>query len=309
MTSIPRHERVDTLLVARALDELMRKSGVTVPTLLHKAVAERTGLHPTTVLRYHRQEVASASIKVLDCVVDLEQSLERGDPLFCRPGVSSGAELKVGTPMVRFWTDKVMDQLGLKSPRPLFRYVAVVLEVHPSTIKRYYTGKRVSAPIDVLYVLRDLHRRLEASETVVFRFGPTESSWLVPRISVLALLDELEQSGVIATGGSSRRGAFLREIDHRLGLRTGTMEHICSTKKRPFVRHDIYRGLVGIRERSIYSPHHHYEVGDRLFHHDFGAGAVVDKLHKNRIVVEFATGRRLLREDVRIDPLALAQGA
>ncbi len=309
MTGMPRHERVDMLLVARALDDLMLKSGVSVPTLLHKAVAERAGLHPTTVLRYHRQEVASASIKVLDCVEELERSLERGDPLFCRAGGPGTTELKVGSPMVRYWTDRVAALLELRSRRPLFRYVAVVLGIHPSTVKRYYTGTRASAPIDVLYVLRELHRRLDAGEAVVFRSGASERSWVVPRTVVLAILGELERSGVFADNGTSNHVAFLQEIDRLLGVRRGTMERICSNGARPFVRYGLYLDLLRVRDRSTYSPHYHYEVGDRLFHHDFGAGAVVDKRHKNRIIVEFDTGLRLLREDVRLDPLGAVRGA
>jgi len=307
MTAATRYERVDTLLVARALDDLMRKSGISVPTLLHKAVAERTGLHPTTVLRYHRQEVASASVRVLDCVVDLEQALERGDPVYGLSRGTGGSELKIGTPVIRHWVDRVMALLGSKAPLPLFRYVADQLDVHQGTVKRYYTGVRASAPIEVLYVLRDLHRRLEAGEAVIFRLGSSERDRFVPMCAVLGVLDELEQSGIFATARADRT-AFLQEIDHALCVRRGTMERICASGARPLVRYSIYTDLLGVRDRSIYSPHHHYEVGDRLFHHDFGAGAVVDKRHKNRIIVEFETGQRLLREDVRLDPLSAAPG-
>jgi transcriptional regulator with XRE-family HTH domain len=298
-------ERISSAEVARAFDDFLETSGILVPNQLHRLVAEYTGLHPTTVLRYHRQELESADAKVLDCLVRIEERIRSGEPLFEHDEASApeGRWIGLGVQELQHWFDRVIDLLEDQGQYLLYRYVAGKLGVHPTTVMRYHRGELAGDPSRVVPILRDLHRKLESGTTVEFRHGPDDAERVVPRRCFLDLVDEIGELGLVPVDGQGGEPGLDEEVERMAGLKRGTVERIRASSSWPFVKLDLYEKLRAARERSIYDPCRHYELGDRLYHHDLGVGTVVEKCHKSRIIVEFAYGiRRVLREDVWVDP-------
>jgi hypothetical protein len=150
-------------------------------------------------------------------------------------------------------------------------------------------------------ILRSLYGRLAAGEAVVFRQGPGEGTEVVPSRCVESLLREIESIGIVPASAGDPQFDHLLEAG--AGLKRGTLRRIRQPGGRAFVKLGIYRALADLRDGTAYDPCRHYEVGDRLHHHDLGTGTVVEKRHKSRMLVEFGDGtKRLLREDVRMDP-------
>lgn len=292
-------ERVSSAEVAKAFDRFLKRSSLMTPNRLHRVVAMYTGLHPTTVLRYHRQELESADAKVLHCLRALEERFERGELLFDGDGALTAdgeVSYRVSVHEVQRWFNRVFDLIGDQGRYVVYRYVAEKLDVHPTTAMRYHTGELDGAPSKIIPVLRDLAGKLGAGERVVFRHGPGDGDEVVPLCCVLPLLDEIESLGIVTSDLDS-------SLERMTRIRRGTLHRIRQPGGWPFVKLKIFDKLTGVRDGAIYDPCRHYEIGDRLHHHDLGAGTVVGKHHKSRILVEFADGkRRFLREDVRLDP-------
>jgi hypothetical protein len=298
-------ERVSVLEVAKVMDSILDRAGVDIPNRLHRVVAQRTGLHPTTVLRYHRRQLESADARVLECLQELEERVLAGESLFTAedlasgiPGVEhDGGSVRVSVHELQRRIDCVLSLLEKPGPYILYRYLADHLGMHATTVMRYVSGELPGIPAGVITVLRDLERSLELGEVVVLGRGTGEGGDVVPRRCFIALLDELVELGILA---SDIRDS---DLERMLDARRGTLSRIRSSSSWPFVRLATFKSLVAVRDAAIYDPTRHYEVGDRLYHHDLGSGTVVDKRHKSRILVHFVSGvERLLREDVWLDP-------
>lgn len=298
-------ERISSAEVARAFDQFLERSRLIVPNRLHRIVAEYTGLHPTTVLRYHRQELESANPKVLDCLEQLEERLSRGESLGHEDVDEAMGVGGIGVSVheLQRWFDRVIELLEGQGQYLLYRYVAEKLQVHPTTIMRYHRGELSGAPSKIVPTLRDIHRRLASGEIVEFKHGPGEGERVVPRRCFLDLLEEIEKLGLLSDDLRGNGGGFDAAVERTCGMRRGTIMKVRTGLSWPFVKLDLYGKLHQVRERAIYDPCRHYEVGDRLYHHDLGTGTVIEKRHKSRILVDFpARGRRMLREDVWMDP-------
>ncbi len=301
-------ERVSSGLIARAMDEVIEKAGLRIPNKLHRLVAEQTGLHPTTVLRYHRQELESADLRVLECVQDIGTRLANGEKIFDEYGDPSVAGLEeeleegiiVSTHELNRWVEKLRSRLGMRSTSFLYQWLEDELGIPASTIMRYHTGELHAAPSAIMHALRALERMLCAGEPVAFRRGPGDPVRHVPRSCLKTLLDEIEDLGLVTGAGRTSDIVSLR-----LGLPSGGLASMIGDESWPFVRLDVYERVRDLRDQAMYDPRRHYEVGDRIWFPDLGTGTVVLKLPKQRMLVTFDSGmQRQLREDIWVDPRA-----
>jgi len=136
--------RIETLLASVCAEEQQ---------YLYRHLAEKIGLHPTTVLRYHQGELHTAPAALLDAIDELEKHLARRDAVHFRR--SAG-----GRPMVlRALTLELIEDLLLEGSHEhkgaLFRELDEQLGARPGTISRIYYDRSAT------FVRADVHQALE----------------------------------------------------------------------------------------------------------------------------------------------------
>jgi len=296
--------RVSGERVTRALDEIIRRRHLERPYTLYRYVAEQSGVHTTTVLRCHSGDLKSAQLAVYACVRELLAEARAGHELpFEDPagGRSTTARppraTRVPVAQFRQTLDGMFRSLGLGSRQILFRYLAERTGIHASTLLRYYQGDIQTAPYAVVEEIARLRKQIAAGEAVVFRLGPA-SAEVVLRSRTRVIVEELLRELEVSDGRS-----FFRQLDSRLGLPPGTTSRICTDPELLLVHADIHLAVQEFVRGVEYDPVQTYCVGDRIRHPMYGLGTVKEKIHKNKIRVEFLGGRRaVLSEAVPEDP-------
>jgi len=76
------------------------------------------------------------------------------------------------------------------------------------------------------------------------------------------------------------KSSLFRALDVEMCLKAGTVARIYYDKKLRFVRADIHQALEKLASQTDYDPCLVYRVGERIHHHMFGPGNVVEKVHK-----------------------------
>ena len=298
-------DRVHSAEIAEVMNRILSVTGLSAARRLHLLVSTRTGLHPITVLRYHHQEIASADVKVLECLLEIESQIESGrlyvmedETSFLNAGGEAGEEyLKWPVLVIQQFFERIMTFLGCSDPAPIYRYVADRLRMHPASVRRHHEGSGLDDAAGVTLVLREIWESLKSGEVVVFGTGEDGSVQVVPRICVLELIREIESMEVVDDGAR-----FVSGLEQMLGLDPGEIEQLLDADAGPFIRHEMYAVLSSLRDSVSYEPCRIYEIGDMVHHHKFGIGTVIDKRHKSRIVVQFKNGdRRLLCEGVGVE--------
>jgi hypothetical protein len=300
------NDRVSCDEISTAMDRIQEKLELRIPNRLHRIVAAHTGLHPTTVLRYHRREIEKADVRVLEYLLGLERRIDGGEAqlgedetriLFSESDASQGP-CQGSIYEVQFWMDRVVSLLESPGPYIVYRYVADEMGLHPTTVMRYHTGDLGTVPHEMIQVLRELERKLDAGEAVTFARGEGDGERVVPRRCILTLLDQIRSMRVLPEGPGLES-----TLERMLQLRRGTFRRIRSPEAWPFVRYDLMRTLMNLKESFSYDPARTYEVGEMLHHHELGTGRVTAKRHKSRMVVAFEDGtERCLCENVPYDP-------
>lgn len=120
---------------------------------LYRHLAEKVGLHPTTVLRYHQGELRTAPGALLDAIDELERHLTRNDAVQFRR--SAG-----GRPMVlRALTLELIEELLAEGAHEhkgaMFRALDEQIGARSGTISRIYYDRNAT------FVRADVHRALE----------------------------------------------------------------------------------------------------------------------------------------------------
>jgi len=305
-----RDERTSAGDVAQQLDEIVERLQIARPYTLYRYLADQTGMHPTTVLRVHQGRLGTAHATLAKCVGRLLEQVRQGEPLPIGEGRPSGRELpltqpgRVPTEQVQEAIEQVLAALGQDEHQFLYRYLAQRMAVHPTTVLRYHRGELRTAPSRLLSLLKDLHRRICAGEVVPFHRS-TEGPEMVVRERVLEIVEAL-----LAGANVDSKARLFRALDDHLNLKPGTMARIYYDHKLRFVRADIHRTLQRMVQSVEYDPCRVYAVGERLDHHLYGVGVVCEKVHKNKIRVEFHDGQQvLLSEAVPQDPFLHVRSA
>ncbi len=295
--------RVRTNEVSRHMSEVMQMAGLMVPNRLHMVVAERTGLHPTTIMRYHLGRLESADPRVLACMLQLKEELERGEQPFEDPLGTCSRE-DAGTdglcwhsgPAARAWFDRVLAFMQDPPPVVLYRHLAKHLDLDVDTVAHFHEGGSRAVPVAVVRALRELYKDMRSGEPIVFEWGGKD---VVLTRHVAELIETIAGLRVLGNGVS-----LYANIQAITGIEAGDLASMASGATGPLVEARILYLLCALHGWLHYDPTRHYEVGDVLFMDDLGAGRVVGKCHKEKILVEFPGGiRRLLREDIHLDPL------
>lgn len=298
----PPRNRVAATDVARALDEIIELTQLQRPYRLYRHVAERAGVHPTTVLRYHQGFLGTANATLHRCVEELLERVRRGDAAELQMGGGGGPRprtrsSRVPAAEVRERIDSIQHALGLDEQQFLYRYLAQQVGMHPTTVLRYHRGDLQTAPAELVDALQALDDRIARGEVVSFCRSP-EGRGMVVRERTIEVLDKL-----LEISGTEHKAGLFRALDEQLHQRPGTVARIFYDHKLRFVRSEIHRGLERLTRRTEYDPCRVYGVGERVHHHLYGTGTVSAKVHKNKVEIRFAGDRTvLLAEAVPEDP-------
>jgi hypothetical protein len=296
--------RVPGTRVAKALDEIIKRRHLDRPYTLYRYIAEQSGVHSTTVLRYHSGYLRSTQPAVYECIRELLARVRTGHELPFEDLATGGSTThrpprptRVPVAQVRRALSEVLRSLGLGPRQILFRYLAERTGIHPSTVLRYYQGDLQTAPRALVEEIDRLRRRIVAGEAVVFRQGP-DGTEVVLRSRTRSIVEELLRE----RGGGDGQSCF-QELDCRLALPPGTTRRICTDPDLYIVQADIHLAVEKFVHGVAYDPVQTYCVGDRIRHHMFGLGTVKEKIHKNKIRVEYCGGKQvILSEAVPEDP-------
>ena len=298
--------RVPAASIACALDEIIERRQLEHPYALYRQIAGDTGVHPTTVLRYHAGRMTTARSIVRSRTLALLQEVRRGNrlpfegrPARARQGVKRPPQDRVPSDEVQEVFEDIRQALGVKQYQFIYRYLAERLDVHATTIMRYLNGDLRTAPTRLLDDLNVLRDRVTGDDAVPFTRN-IDGTPIVLREKTVELLRRL-----LGEGDHDSRAAAFRKVEARLGLRSGTLARIYYDRKLELVRADIHEALEWYVDGADYDASALYRVGDRICHHLLGLGTVKEKIHKDKILVEFVDGRLvLLSEAVPEDPYA-----
>lgn len=296
------NSRIPTDEIGRLMDEIMALAGLEIPNRLHLLVSQRTGLHPTTIMRYHQGKLGSANRCVHDCLRKIRSELSRGEMPFvdpCMHGPHTGYEghghALHSSQAARAWFDKLLRYLEQPPATILYNHLSELLGMTPGEVEGYHQNSSRAVPAALVSELKGMYRAVISGDVLIMRWDAGD---VVPRLQVADLLEEIRHLGALGT-----RGLLFRDLQDLTGIHSWEIEQIESGATGPLVDANIYYKLRAVQIWLHYDPTRHYEVGDVLYLDDLGPGRVVEKRHKARILVEFDGGlRRLLREDIRLDP-------
>ena len=290
-------------------DEIIRRRRLEHPYSLYRFVAGACGLHATTVMRYHQGRLVTADARVHSLALALLREARHGHRLpFERPvGVDTSDDptrkpRRVPSARVREVIGEIHRALGPNQNQFLFRYLADRLDMHPTTVLRYHTGDLQTAPAKALAEMNALRDRIARGEAVPFARNE-EGTPVVLRERTMELLRRL-----LRHRGDRGRAEVFQDIEARLELGRGVLSRIHDNRKLAFVAFEVHRALEKHMEDLAYDASCVYEQGDRIWHPLFGMGSVAEKVHKNKILVEFAEGQCvLLSEAIPDDPHVYAR--
>jgi hypothetical protein len=299
-----RGRRIAASEVSSALDEIVDLLGLDQVYPLHRYIATQAGVHPTTVMRYHNSNLHTASARLAEVVSDVLHQVRDGEDLPIerpRPKRDTAFVRARGGRVPATWIserlDSIHEMLGKDETQFLYRYVGQHTGMHASSVRRYHRGELKSAPAALLAVLDELRTRLENGEAVAF-LRNTEGRQMVDRGHTLEALERL-----LTMSDDMPKVKFFALLDEKLGLKPGTVNRIYYDRKIRFVRAEVHDNLDRLGRYTEYDPCRVFSLNERIEHHMFGVGVVREKIHKNKIKVEFEEGMRILAEAVPDDPM------
>ncbi len=295
-------KRIPGAKVAGALTEIIETRQLKRPYTLFRHIATRTGVNSTTVMRYHTGYLRSAPAEVYACIHEILLRIRGGhalpfETLANRARRPRRAATRVPAALIRQGLEDVRTSLGLAERQILYRYLGGRVGLHPTTVLRYCRGDLETAPVVLIAELELLRQQIVDGETVVFERS-RDGVPVVMRERTRSLLENLPMER-----GVDRDPSVHRHLDRWLKLPPGTTRRICHEQGPRFVSADVHRIIEDFVRGVEYDPVRTYRRGDRIRHHLFGLGTVVEKIHKNKVRVEFLGGRRvILSESVVEDP-------
>ncbi len=296
----PRARRIDSTSIAELIDTLIERLDGHSNTSVYRYLGQRLGIHPTTVLRYHRGRLRTAPPEVASEVRKLLTTVQENGalPPMARDGAGETPR-KVAPSRVPSWRlahllDRIIEMLQLSEPSALHRLLAHQTGTHPTTVLRFHRGNLRSAPETLLEAAIQLERRIRAGEAIRFPHGTT-GDLMVTRTSFAAAVDAVMETGLFPD-----RNGMLHRVEDHLGLRRGRLTRLYRCRTFRWVPDSVQTYLETLIVRCQYDPACDYEIGDRLCHHLFGAGTVVAKMPVDKIRVRFDDGsEKIMRERLR----------
>jgi len=300
--------RVSTDQIGEALDEIIATRGLLQPYPLYRHIADQAGIHATTVLRYHDGFLKSAPAAVYKVIRELLVRVRSGHALQFESSTGRSRATRPLSPrrrvpsaLVRQKLEGTIRSLGLGERQSLFRYLAERVGLHATTVLRYYQGDLETAPAELVAEIDLLRKHIVSGKAALF-CRQNLGTQLVLRERTQVIVEGLLRERGVGAGDEADR-SFLRQLDRELDLPLGTTREICSDPDLCFVHATVHRAIEEFAHGEEYDPGRTYRLGERLRHHLFGPGSVKEKIHKNKVRVEFTGGKQvILSEAVTEDP-------
>lgn len=281
---------------------MIRTLGLARPAWLYRALAAELGVHPGTVLRYHRHELRTLEAGRLRALEAFHRRVENGDvvaPPSRRRGLPRGIPkgARVPTSILKPLLERVMKKLGLKEKQIVYRSLAERTNLHTNTLLQYFTGSLESAPASVETALRTMLTECNKNGCpTLTRTSGGEP--VVPRAHFRRRVDRsLDRCGY------PQRSDLFRDLSEMLETPIERVSKAYYDRRLRFVPKSFCEAVDELSKGSAYDCSHVFRVGQRIRHGNFGTGVVAEKLRKNIIRVELDEGGELLlREAYRHDP-------
>jgi hypothetical protein len=295
--ALPQEARVSAGSVAASIEAIRAQLGLETSHPLYRFIAREAGVHPTTLLRYHRGRLGTAPHGLAAYLLRLRGQIARGD----RPVLEGRLRRRAPAPppdppdrvkntLVRRLLLELRTRLRVP-PNMFYRHVGGAVDLHPVTVFRHADGQLATAPRRLLEYLRELTLALDAGKEVVFT-RPRDGERVVPRAFVVREIERLTSLRVFPS-----KQALLRFVAAKLRLSPRALERAFSSRSCVLLPEQVLHYLRTLLRLLDYAPEARYEVGDRICHPVFGGGLVVGKEPKDKLAVEFSDGtRRVLRE-------------
>jgi len=288
--------RVSSEALAEVIDTVVGLLGEDSPAPVYQYLGRRLGIHPTTILRYHRGSLRTAPNLVMSEAQQLQAHVQRSGDLPDPSGNGNGGPRKPPPPRVSSWRlahllDRLISMMELSEPSALHRLLAQQTGIHPTTVLRFHRGVLRSAPQQLLAAATDLEHRVRLGEAVRFPPGG-EGEATVTRTSFVRAVDQ-----VVGTGLFQDRNTMLHRVEDDLEIPRGRLTRLYRCRTFRWVPERVQQHLEQLCQRCQYDPSLSYEIGDRLVHHLFGPGTVEGKQPVDKIQVRFDDDTtRVLRE-------------
>jgi hypothetical protein len=294
-----RPRRVPAASVRAILEAILGRLGIELAAPLYRYLYQQTGIHPTTLLRYHRGRLATAPEPLLLFLRQLEREIVRGHPPALegrlhrkRAPRKPRARERVRSELVRRLLRELMERLRVP-PNMFYRQVGAAVGLHPVTLFRHARGQLTSAPLKLYQHLAEMKQAVESGREVVFTRAKAGTP-VVHRDFVIPELQRLIRMQIFPS-----KRSLLRFVEASLRLKPRSLERAYSSRRRVFLRVEVLEFLRELLARIEYAPEASYSVGDRIHHPVFGVGVVVGKQPPKKLVVQLADGgRMLLREEL-----------
>jgi hypothetical protein len=269
---------------------------------LYRYVSRKTGIHPTTLLRYHLGRLATAPRTLAVFLLFLENKVARG----YRPPLEGRLRRQAPAPKKKARSERVknakvrrllldlMDRLRVP-PNMFYRQVGSAVGLHPITVFRHADGQLATAPLRLFEYLNTMARAVDGGQEVVFTRAKLGTR-IVPREFVVQEVQRLMNMRVFPS-----RRSLLRFVAASLQMKPRALERAYSSREQILLPEEVLRFIRVVIARLEYAPEARYEVGARIFHPAFGCGVVVGKEHKDKLAVEFADGARQVLRENRIE--------
>ena len=296
-----RRKRVESSLAAAAIDDIVGALRSCSTSAVYRTIARKSGLHPVTVMRYHRGELRTVPASTLDEIKRVKNEViqEARQEASSKARRSSSGKFGSRVPCSRIseQVDRLMSEMGLTERQVLFRLVSERTGIHDTTILRYYNGSLATAPRSVLDCLISLANDCSSKKVPVFK-RRDGGEGLVPRSQYRLKMDALFECG-----GYTKKAEMFRDVAKELQVDPERLRKAYYDTRIVLVPSAFVDRIEQKLESMTYDPSKTFSIGDRVTHPLFGPGIVTEKRAHDSFVLELKSGRKvLLREDYRHDP-------
>ncbi len=166
----PRPSRIPSWKLAQQLDVLIEMLELTEPSALHRLLALQTGIHATTVLRFHRGVLVSAPQPLLDAAIALEKRVRAGEAIRFPHG--SDGEFAVTRRSFAAMVDQLVETRLFVGRNPLLHRIEDELDIQRGKLTRLYrcrTFRWVPHPVQAM--LEALYQRCQYDPSHAYDVG------------------------------------------------------------------------------------------------------------------------------------------
>ncbi|NOZ87196.1 MAG: hypothetical protein GXP49_13185 [Deltaproteobacteria bacterium] len=300
--ALKKEERVEADIASKAIDDIINVSRSMSTSRIYKLIASKIGVHPVTLLRYHKGELHTIPSKTLDNLLHFRARVIKRHHNF-DPSSNSGGNSRssrrnrVPAKKVKALMDKLMGAMGLTERQLLYRVISERTGIHNTTLLRYYRGNLASAPQSVLDCLKSLMNECSNEKVLTFKRSDNGKD-VIPRLSYKTKMDELFQ-----IGGYTNKAEMFREVARDLDIDAEKLRKAYYDKRIILVPFIYLQSIEKKLDLMKYEPSKVFQLGDRVNHPLFGPGVVDEKKPHHSIGLRLKDGRHvLLREAYRHDP-------